>query len=95
MQETEKPGETYQCAAVGAAANQSAVGGLRWETGYANRCRAALAGFLRMKTDHQRQTVVNLVTRDRIPYRGDSFEMYMDIAEEIEKMRQNPEAYKR
>lgn len=86
MQEPEQPGETYHAAAVG--------GGLRWETGYANRCRSALFAFLGL-TDPERQSVVNIVTRDAIPYRGEPFRQFIELAEETEAMRADPDLYKR
>lgn len=87
MQEPEESNETYQCAAVN--------GGLRWETGYANRCRSALFGFLKITDDRQRHMVVTMVTEDRIPYRGDTIWQYYNIAEETYTMRQDPEKYRR
>jgi hypothetical protein len=87
MQEPEEPTETYQCSAVN--------GGLRWETGYANRCRSALFGFLNIPETRQRDMVVTMVTDDRIPYRGETIRQYYDIAEETYLMRKDPEQYRR
>lgn len=87
MQEPEGPKETYQVACVG--------GGLRWETMYANRCRAALFGFLSATSLRDRELIVRLVTQDRIPYRGDPIGQFIEIASETEIMRDDPVAYKR
>ena len=91
MQEPEQPGETYEAAQQGYGAE-----GTRWETGYANRCRQALRAFIsRDLSDEQRSIIVNMV-RSGVPYRGDSWDFYMRVCQEHERMREiGVEAYRR
>jgi hypothetical protein len=60
--------------------------GQRWECGYGVRCRQALAGFLAM-TDEERGVVVRLV-KSGVPYRGDTFEQFLLIANATEHLRE-------
>jgi len=90
MQEPEMAHETYE-------ASQQGHGGegTRWETGYANRCRQSLRAFIsRELTDEQRTIIVNMV-RSGVPYRGDSWDFYMRVCQEHERMREiGVEAYR-
>lgn len=54
--------------------------------------RSALNGFLRLSCA-QRHTVVRMVQEERIAYRGETIEHYMQICAETEAMREDPAAY--
>lgn len=55
--------------------------------------RSALRGFLTLTTA-QRHSVVRLVKEEGIPYRGETIGHYMDIVEQTERMRADPNAFK-
>ena len=90
MQEPEQPHETYEASQQGYGAE-----GTRWETGYANRCRQSLRAFLsRDLSDEQRGIIVGMV-KSGVPYRGDSWDFYMMVCREHERMREvGVEAYR-
>lgn len=79
MQEPEHIGETNL---IGEGQDN---GSQRWDTGYANRISQAFLRWADMTTS-QRETVRLGVIEDKVPYRGDTFAMYMTIHGETLKM---------
>lgn len=61
---------------------------------YGARCRSALFGFRKLKSDQDRLAVASGVCDDRVPYRGDDFSFYLSVVDETYLMRKDPETYR-
>lgn len=86
MQEPEREGETSQAHAL--------AGGTRWDCGYATRLRSSLLAYLGLG-EMERRFVAVAVQRERVPYRGEDFALYRQTCEEVVRMRENPDSYRR
>lgn len=64
-----------------------------WQTPYHDRLSHALRRFLEMTPDEQRTVVV--LIESGIPYRGDTYRGYCDIAKHHQRMAENPAEYLR
>ena len=63
-----------------------------WQTPYHDRLLHALRRFLTLETDQQR-IIVKCIDAG-IPYRGDTYQGYCDIAKHHQRMHENPEEYR-